>query len=79
MCTPISAATQSPSATGLEAAERREMIRVRIWVFYQELQVALDTPEIYVLGLLSRHGEVEIVWHVGSRERSVIDLNDCVR
>jgi hypothetical protein len=59
--------------------------------FDQELQVALDAPEIYVLGLLSRHGEVEIVWHNAllaraflsrlglSPRASVIDLEDCVR
>jgi hypothetical protein len=53
--------------------------------------VALDAPEIYVLGLLSRHGEVEIVWHnallaraflsrLGLSPRArVIDLEDCVR
>ena len=71
MCTPINAATQRPG----EAQLWKRIISRRVGSFEtarQELQVALDAPEIYVLGLLSRHGEVEIVWHTALLARAFL-------
>ena len=68
MCTPISAATQRPSAAQIwkrdQFASRRELRDS----FDQEIQVAPDASEIDVFGVTSWGGEVEIVWHVGSRQ-----------
>jgi hypothetical protein len=46
---------------GLLLAEPRDL-------FDQELHVGLNGTEIDVLGILSRHEWVVIVWHVGSRQ-----------